>query len=369
MKKAQAARFRTMKFLDKAKIHVKSGNGGNGCVAFRREKYIEFGGPWGGDGGKGGDIIFTAVENLNSLIDFRYQQHFKAARGTDGQGKNKHGAGGKSLTIRVPIGTQIFTENETNMLCDMAQAGDIFHLLTGGKGGKGNSHFKSSTNRAPKYAETGELGTEMSLWLQMKLIADIGLIGLPNAGKSSLLNHLSRAKSKVGDYPFTTLYPCLGMLEIHGQQIILADIPGLIAGAHQGVGLGHQFLGHIERCRFLVHLIDNQHEDMQKAYDIIQTEMQQYGKNITDKPQILVATKSDLRDDDERRKLQKQFNKLKTGKLKILDKIMISTFNNDGIADLTGALYKHHLANQSQARAQENADDARAVELESWSPC
>jgi GTPase len=245
-----------MKFLDEAKVYIRSGDGGNGCVAFRREKFIEFGGPSGGNGGRGGDVIIEAVDGLNTLIDYRYQQHFKAQKGTNGMGKDRHGANGKPIVLKVPVGTQVFDEDRETLIHDFTKLGEKFVLAEGGNGGFGNAHFKSSTNRAPRNANPGLPGDERWIWLRLKLIADAGLVGLPNAGKSTFLSVVSAAKPKIADYPFTTLHPQLGVVNAQGREFVLADIPGLIEGAHEGAGLGDRFLGHVERCRVLLHLVD-----------------------------------------------------------------------------------------------------------------
>ncbi len=245
-----------MKFLDEAKVYIRSGAGGNGCVSFRREKFIEFGGPNGGDGGKGGDVIVVAVEGLNTLIDYRYQQHFNAKNGGGGMGKDRHGANGADIVLKIPVGTQIYEEDGETLLADLTEAGQQIVLARGGNGGFGNAYFKSSTNRAPRHANPGQPGVEMTIRLRLKLIADAGIVGLPNAGKSTFLAAVSAAKPKIADYPFTTLHPQLGVVDVDGREFVLADIPGLIEGAHEGVGLGDRFLGHVERCRVLLHLVD-----------------------------------------------------------------------------------------------------------------
>ena len=282
-----------MKFLDQAKIFVKSGDGGKGCVAFRREKYIEFGGPNGGDGGKGGSVIFEAVENLNTLIDFRYQQHFKAQRGQHGMGSEMSGAKGEDLIIKVPVGTEIVAEDGVTVLKDMVTPGEQFLIAKGGDGGRGNARFKTSTNQAPRYAEPGWPGEEMWVWLRLKLIADIGLVGMPNAGKSTLLTALTRARPKIADYPFTTLHPHLGVAWIDGREIVLADVPGLIEGAHEGVGLGDRFLKHLERCAAFLHLVDGTAEDVAGNYKSIRRELALYQKEMSQKPEIVALNKID----------------------------------------------------------------------------
>ncbi|QNT77413.1 GTPase ObgE [Entomobacter blattae] len=289
-----------MKFLDQAKIYVKSGDGGDGVVAFRREKFIEFGGPDGGDGGKGGDIVFKAVDNLNTLIDFRYTQHFRAKKGGNGAGANKTGAGAAPVIIKVPVGTQIFDEDKTTLLADMDKAGKTLTLCRGGDGGFGNSRFKSSTNRAPRRADKGWPGEERWVWLRLKLIADIGLVGLPNAGKSTFLSVVSAARPKIADYPFTTLYPQLGVVHLsQTEEFVVADIPGLIEGAHEGSGLGDRFLGHVERCSALLHLIDITQEDILAAWHTIRAELQAYDPKLAAKLEIIALNKVDILTEEE----------------------------------------------------------------------
>ncbi|MBS0185922.1 MAG: GTPase ObgE [Proteobacteria bacterium] len=282
-----------MKFLDEAKIYVRSGNGGNGCISFRREKFIEYGGPDGGNGGRGGSILIEAVDNLNTLIDYRYQQHFKAQNGRHGSGRNRTGPDGHSITLKVPIGTQIFAEDKETLLADMEKAEEPLILLKGGNGGFGNAYFKSSTNQAPRHANEGQEGQEMWIWLRLKLIADVGLVGLPNAGKSTFLAATSRAKPKIADYPFTTLTPNLGVVYLHDQEFVVADVPGLIEGAHLGAGLGHRFLGHIERCKVLLHLIDATAENIQQSYLTIRKELENYGGHLAEKKEIIGLNKCD----------------------------------------------------------------------------
>src|SRR5437868_637514 len=282
-----------MKFLDEAKVYIRSGDGGNGCVSFRREKFIEFGGPNGGDGGKGGDVIAQAVEGLNTLIDYRYQQHFKAQRGGNGMGKDRAGANGADAVLKVPVGTQIFEEDGEMLLADLTAVGQRVVLARGGNGGFGNAHFKSSTNRAPRHANPGQPGEERTIRLRLKLIADAGLVGLPNAGKSTFLAAVSAARPKIADYPFTTLHPQLGVVGIDGREFVLADIPGLIEGAHEGSGLGDRFLGHIERCRVLLHLVDATGEHAGKAYKTVRRELEAYGAGLEDKHEIVALTKID----------------------------------------------------------------------------
>jgi len=285
-----------MHFLDQAKIFIRSGTGGPGAVSFRREKYIEYGGPDGGEGGKGGDIVFEAVEGLNTLIDFRYTQHFKAERGKGGAGQNKTGAGGKDLVIKVPVGTQVLSEDKEHVLADLTEIGQRIVLLKGGDGGRGNASYKTSTNRAPRQHGTGWPGEEAWVWLRLKLLADAGLIGLPNAGKSTFLNAVSNAKAKVGDYPFTTLHPKLGMVRHKGVDFVLADIPGLIEGAAEGAGIGDRFLGHVERTRVLLHLVDANVEDVTDAYLTVRDELDAYGAGLMEKPEVVALTKLDTID-------------------------------------------------------------------------
>ncbi|ADZ72565.1 GTPase ObgE [Polymorphum gilvum] len=283
-----------MKFLDQAKIYIRSGTGGAGAVSFRREKFIEFGGPDGGDGGRGGDVWVECVDGLNTLIDYRYQQHFKAGTGIHGMGRNRTGAGGEDVVLRVPVGTQVLEEDNETLIADMTEVGQRVLLLRGGNGGFGNAHFKSSTNQAPRHANPGLPGEEKWIWLRLKLIADAGLVGLPNAGKSTFLAAVSAAKPKIADYPFTTLHPNLGVVEIDGRGFVLADIPGLIEGAHEGTGLGDRFLGHIERTRVLLHLVDGSSEqDPGEAYRIVRHELEAYGGGLTDKPEIVALSKAD----------------------------------------------------------------------------
>ena len=287
-----------MHFLDQAKIYVRSGAGGPGAVSFRREKYISHGGPDGGNGGKGGDIIFLAVEGLNTLIDFRYAQHFKAPRGKGGAGKDRTGAGGEDLVIKVPVGTQILSEDKEHVLLDLTREGQRERFLEGGIGGRGNASYKSATNRAPRQHQPGEPGEEAAVWLRLKLIADAGLVGLPNAGKSTLINQITNTKAKVGAYPFTTIHPQLGVVRHKGREFVLADIPGLIAGAAEGAGIGDRFLGHIERCKVLLHLIDATGDDPVEAWRTINQELEEYGAGLFEKPQILALNKADLLDDE-----------------------------------------------------------------------
>jgi GTPase len=282
-----------MKFLDEAKVYIASGAGGNGCVSFRREKFIEFGGPNGGDGGKGGDVVIEAVNGLNTLIDYRYQQHFKAQRGGNGMGKDRAGANGKDVVLKVPIGTQVYEEDGETLIADLTEVGQRATIAEGGNGGFGNAHFKSSTNRAPRRANPGQPGEERTIRLRLKLIADAGLIGLPNAGKSTFLAAVSAAKPKIADYPFTTLHPQLGVVKVDEREFVLADLPGLIEGAHEGTGLGDRFLGHTERCRVLLHLVDGTIEDAGAAYRTVRAELEAYGQGLSEKPEIVALSKAD----------------------------------------------------------------------------
>jgi GTP-binding protein len=290
-----------MKFLDQAKVYVRSGNGGNGAVSFRREKYVEHGGPDGGDGGRGGDVWVEAVDGLNTLIDFRYQQHFRAGHGEGGAGRNRTGADGKDAVLEVPVGTVVMDEDKSHVLADLTEAGQRVRLLKGGNGGFGNQRFKSSINQAPRHANPGQAGEEMGIWLRLKLIADAGLVGLPNAGKSTFLSAVSAAKPKVADYPFTTLHPHLGVAEVDGRRLVIADIPGLIEGASEGAGIGDRFLGHIERCAVLLHLVDATAEDPATDYATVAQELALYGEGLADKPRIVALSKADAVADGEDR--------------------------------------------------------------------
>ncbi|WP_438751233.1 GTPase ObgE [Pararhizobium sp. O133] len=313
-----------MKFLDEAKVYIRSGDGGAGAVSFRREKFIEFGGPDGGDGGRGGDVWIEAVNGLNTLIDFRFQQHFKGGTGIHGMGRNRTGAGGADVTLKVPVGTQIFEEDSETMIVDMIAEGQRFRLAAGGNGGFGNTHFKSSTNQAPNWANPGLEGEEKTIWLRLKLIADAGLVGLPNAGKSTFLATVTRARPKIANYPFTTLHPNLGVATIDGREFILADIPGLIEGAHDGVGLGDRFLGHVERTRVLLHLVSAQEENVAKAYKTVKHELEAYGGELTGKPEIVALSQIDILDPTELKKKQKELAKV-CGKTPLLLSAVVGT--------------------------------------------
>jgi len=303
-----------MHFLDQAKIYVKSGAGGPGAVSFRREKFVEFGGPDGGDGGKGGDVVFEAVPGLNTLIDFRYTQHFRAPRGKGGAGANRTGAAGRDLVIKVPVGTQILADDDDRtLLADLTEVGQQITFAKGGMGGRGNASYKSSTNRAPRQHQTGEDGEEAWVWLRLKLLADVGLIGLPNAGKSTFLNSVTNAAAKVGDYPFTTLRPQLGVVRHKGREFVLADIPGLIEGAAEGAGIGDRFLGHVERTRLLLHLVDASSEEPIEGWRVVRGELDSYGAGLTDKTEIVALTKTDLLDAKARGKVVKALEKVSGG--------------------------------------------------------
>ncbi|WP_432450017.1 GTPase ObgE [Aliiroseovarius marinus] len=293
-----------MKFLDLAKVYIRSGSGGGGCVSFRREKYIEYGGPDGGDGGRGGSVIVEVVDGLNTLIDFRYQQHFFAGNGRPGMGQQRTGADGDDIVLRVPVGTEVLDEDEETVLADMTEVGQRFVIAKGGNGGFGNLHFTSSTNRAPRRANPGQPGIERTIWLRLKLIADVGLLGLPNAGKSTFLAATSNARPKIADYPFTTLHPNLGVVGVDGAEFVVADIPGLIEGASEGRGLGDLFLGHVERCAVLLHLVDGTAEDVVADYQTIITEIENYGDILGGKPRVTVLNKVDALDDEERAEKQ-----------------------------------------------------------------
>ena len=327
-----------MKFLDEAKIFLKAGDGGSGCVSFRREKYIEFGGPDGGDGGAGGNIIFKAVSNLNTLIDFRYKQHFKAERGQNGSGKNKTGAQGKDLVIKVPVGTVIISEDKKSVIKDFTKEKECFVVLKGGIGGRGNLKFKSSTNQAPRKFDSGSKGEEFWVWLKLKLIADIGFVGLPNAGKSTLLKLLSNAKPKIADYPFTTLKPQLGLFRTDSKDIVLADLPGLIKGASDGTGLGLKFLAHIERCKLLLHICDVssvKFDELLKNYKIIRHELESYNESTLNKKEVILLSKCDLINRDEIKERIKLLKKYTQSKI-----IPVSCYSNFGIEKLKSTLTK-----------------------------
>ena len=325
-----------MKFLDQAKIYIKAGNGGSGSASFRREKFVEYGGPDGGDGGDGGSIIVQSDRNLNTLIDFRYAQHFKAQHGKSGSKRNKTGANGEDLILKVPMGTQIYEEDNNTLIYDFTKNKEKYLVATGGKGGLGNVRFKSSTNRAPRKKTNGKLGEEFWIWLQLKVIADIGIIGKPNAGKSSLLAALTRAKPKIANYPFTTINPNLGVSYYGGKEITLADIPGLVEGAHKGVGLGDKFLRHIERCKILLHLIDLSEDDLLNSYKKIKSELSNYDKDLIKKKEIIFFNKSDLLDENEINEKLKEFKK----KIKTRYEI-VSVYSNKDLQKIKKLLIKY----------------------------
>ena len=324
-----------MKSLDEAKVYIRSGDGGNGCVSFRREKFIEFGGPNGGDGGRGGDVVAEAVPGLNTLIDYRYQQHFFAKNGGAGMGKDRHGADAADVVLKVPVGTQIYEEDGETLLADLAETGERLVLARGGNGGFGNAHFKSATNRAPRRANSGQPGEERTIKLRLKLIADAGIVGLPNAGKSTFLAAVSAAKPKIADYPFTTLQPQLGVVAVNGREFVLADIPGLIAGAHEGSGLGDRFLGHIERCRVLLHLVDGTAGDAAEAYRIIRAELSAYGHGLAEKPELVALNKADAMGAAE---IKRQTARLARAAKK--PPLVVSGVSGEGVAVLVRALFE-----------------------------
>jgi len=324
-----------MKFLDEAKVFIKSGDGGAGCVSFRREKFIEFGGPDGGDGGRGGDVVAECVANLNTLIDFRYRQHFKAKNGRPGEGQGRTGASAEAVVLKVPPGTQIVAEDRTTVLADLTEPGQRVTLLKGGDGGRGNLRFKSSTNRAPRRADPGWPGAEGWVWLRLKLIADAGLVGLPNAGKSTLLARVTRAKPRIADYPFTTLHPQLGVVGVDDREFVLADLPGLIEGAHEGVGLGDRFLGHVERCAVVLHLVDGTSEDVVADYRIVRDELAAYGHGLAAKPTLVALNKIDSLDDETRRARAKELAAASGDKV-----VLMSGVTGEGVEDLMRAALK-----------------------------
>src|SRR6266513_5972729 len=346
-----------MKFLDQAKIQIRSGDGGNGCVAFRREKFIEFGGPWGGDGGRGGDVVVKAVAGLNTLVDYRYRQHFKAGRGRNGMGKERAGAAGADVVLKVPAGTQIFDEGGETLLADLVEIGERAVLAHGGNGGFGNAHFKTSTNRAPRHANPGQPGEERTIRLRLKLIADAGVVGLPNAGKSTFLAAVSAARPKIADYPFTTLHPQLGVVDIDGREFVLADIPGLIEGAHEGAGLGDRFLGHVERCRVLLHMVDATTEHAGKAYKTVRTELEAYEGHLAEKIEIVALNKIDAVTPDE---LKKQKDRLKRAAKKT--PLLMSGVTGAGVKEALRAL----LAVIGEAPVSAKAKSA--AQAEPWAP-
>jgi GTPase len=348
-----------MKFLDQAKIYIKAGDGGAGCVSFRREKFIEFGGPDGGDGGRGGDVWAECAEGLNTLIDYRYQQHFKAKNGGYGMGKQRAGGKGNDVVLKVPPGTQIFEEDGETLIADITKAGERLLLAKGGNGGFGNAYYKTSTNQAPRRANPGLPGPEATLILRLKLIADAGLVGLPNAGKSTFLASVTAAKPKIADYPFTTLHPGLGVVRVDAREFVLADIPGLIEGAHEGAGLGDRFLGHIERCRVLLHLVDGTSEHAGKAYKIVRNELEAYGADLGEKPEIVALSKADALDEAT---LKDQTARLKRACGQ--KPLILSAASGKGVPEALRAL----LAIIEETRTADKAEDAPAVESGGWRP-
>ena len=335
-----------MHFLDQAKIYVRSGAGGGGAVSFRREKFVEYGGPDGGDGGKGGDVWLECVANLNTLIDYRYRQHFKAQSGQGGMGQNRSGVSGKDAVVAVPPGTQVFAEDQETLLAELLKPGDRARLAKGGNGGFGNAYFKSSTNQAPRHANPGQPGEELTIWLRLKLIADAGIIGLPNAGKSTFLATVSAAKPKIADYPFTTLHPNLGVVRAGERDFVLADIPGLIEGAHEGAGLGTRFLGHVERCRVLLHLVDATAEDIAGAYRTVRSELKAYGAGLEKKKEIVALTKCDA--------LDEATIAAKSAELKAVARkkpVVLSAVSGLGVKELLAALAREIGKGQQQEAA------------------
>ena len=325
-----------MKFLDQVKIYVKAGNGGDGSASFRREKFIEYGGPDGGDGGNGGSVILKAEQNLNTLIDYRYQQHHKAKRGDNGSGQNRTGKSGVDLVLKVPLGTQVFEEDNKTLIYDFIKIGEEFIVASGGKGGLGNTRFKSSTNRAPRKFTKGTLGEDFVIWLQLKTIADIGIIGLPNAGKSSLLASITNANPKIANYQFTTLNPNLGVANYDDKEVTIADIPGLVEGAHKGIGLGVHFLKHIERCKSLLHLIDITNKDLKKSYNQVKSELKNYSSKLSKKKELIVLNKIDLIDENKIKKIVKDFKKNMKSEV-----LVISTLKKDSISKIKSKLISY----------------------------
>ena len=355
-----------MKFLDQAKIYIQSGDGGAGCVSFRREKYIEFGGPNGGDGGKGGSVYIEAVPNLNTLIDFRYHQHFKAQKGRNGMGSDKTGPKGEDIVIKVPVGTEVLADDQETLIVDMLEPGQRFMIAKGGDGGRGNAQFKSSTNQAPRYAEPGWPGQEMWVWLRLKVIADVGLIGMPNAGKSTFLSVVTKARPKIADYPFTTLHPNLGVAWVDNYEMVIADIPGLIEGAHEGVGLGDRFLKHVERCSAFLHMIDGTQEDVVKAYKDIRRELELYDEVLKNKPEVVVLNKCDSLDKEETAEKKAALEKASGKKV-----FVISAIAKQGIFDCLIEVNKYITRDRRQKddEVEETVvDDAAEPEKKPWSP-
>jgi GTP-binding protein len=345
-----------MKFLDLAKVYIRSGAGGGGCISFRREKYIEYGGPDGGDGGRGGDVVIEAVDGLNTLIDFRYQQHFFAKNGVPGMGSQRTGADGDTIVLRVPVGTEILDEDQETVIADITELGQRVVLAKGGNGGFGNLHFKTATNQAPRRSNPGLAGVERTLWLRLKLIADSGLLGMPNAGKSTFLAASSNARPKIADYPFTTLHPNLGVVGVDAAEFVMADIPGLIAGASEGRGIGDRFLGHVERCSVLLHLIDGTSQDVAEDYRTIITELEKYGGDLADKPRVTALNKIDALDDEERAAAQSALEAEVGGPV-----MMMSGVSREGLIDVLRAV-------RAEIEADKAREKAAGQEPEEWRP-
>ncbi|HEY8604674.1 GTPase ObgE [Tsuneonella suprasediminis] len=355
-----------MHFLDQAKIYLRSGAGGPGAVSFRREKYIEYGGPDGGNGGRGGDVVFEAVAGLNTLIDFRYSQHFKAQRGAHGMGKDRTGASAPDLVIQVPVGTQVLSEDREEVIADFTEVGQRLVILEGGMGGRGNASYKTSTNRAPRQHQPGEPAQEMWVWLRLKLLADVGLVGLPNAGKSTFINQVSNAQAKVGHYAFTTLVPKLGVVRHKGREFVLADIPGLIEGAADGAGIGDRFLGHIERCRALIHLVDISGEDPAEAMQTVVAELEAYGEGLDEKPRLIVLNKVDLADAELVEGFAAELRAAGADKV-----FAISGATGQGVSELMDALLAYlpeRTATETKGVEVERSDDEEGDGLPEWSP-
>lgn len=347
-----------MKFLDQAKIYIRSGSGGAGAVSFRREKFLEFGGPDGGDGGRGGDVWVEAVDGLNTLIDYRYQQHFRAKVGMHGMGRNLTGGKGDDVVLKVPVGTQIFEEDNETLICDITEIGQRYRLAKGGNGGFGNLHFTTSTNRAPRRANPGQDGIERTIWLRLKLIADVGLVGLPNAGKSTFLASVTAAKPKIADYPFTTLHPNLGVARVDGREFVIADIPGLIEGASEGIGLGDRFLGHVERTRVLLHLVSAQEEDVAQAYEVIRGELEAYGHGLAEKREIVALSQVDTLDPETRKEKIKALKKACGS-----EPMLLSAVSHEGLNDVQRKLASIiDLSRAEEAGTAETDDHLRVIE-------
>lgn len=351
-----------MKFLDQAKIYIKAGDGGKGCISFRREKYIEFGGPNGGDGGDGGSVYFEAVENLNTLIDFRYQQHFKAQKGQQGMGSEMTGYKGEDLIIKVPVGTEIVAEDGETVIADMVKAGERFLIAKGGKGGLGNTRFKSSTNQAPRIAGPGTPGEELWVWLRLKIIADVGLVGLPNAGKSTFLSAVTAARPKIASYPFTTMHPHLGVAWINEKEMVLADIPGLIEGAHEGVGLGDRFLKHVERCSVFLHLLDGTSDDVVQDYLTIRKELELYNEKLKHKPEVIALNKCDALSEEEVKEKLSELDAITTNPI-----FAISAVAKEGVNECLNEVDKYITRVRKEKQNKDNInEDGRPTKP--WSP-